>query len=323
MKVVVTGGAGMIGSNLSRALINKGHEVIALDNLWRGSLKNIQDLINESSSFEFIHADLSLPGEWQSCLSKADYVFHLADIVAGIGYVFSNEAYIFRKNLLINSTVASACELANVKRYIYVGTACSFPLDLQTGVDAPPLKESDQFPANPESAYGWSKLMGELDATYMANNGIDSNVLVLHNVYGTPCDFSSNRAQAIPALAYRTLRASESNKQLIVWGNGEQGRAFVHVDDVINALTSVLDAPANIGPIQIGPSECTSIKSIAEYLIEIVDRDIEIKYDLTKPIGDKGRCADFSKANKILGWSPTVSIKDGLADLVNWIKENN
>lgn len=323
MKIVVTGGAGMIGSNLSRALIKKGHDVIVLDNLWRGSLKNIQDLINESSSFEFIHADLSLPGDWQSCLSETDCIFHLADIVAGIGYVFSNEAYIFRKNLLINSTVASACELSKVKRYVYVGTACSFPLELQTGVDAPPLKESDQFPANPESAYGWSKLMGELDATYMAKNGIDSNVLILHNVYGSPCDFSSNRAQAIPALAFRALQASEGNKKLTVWGDGEQGRAFIHVDDVVNALVRTLDAPTNVGPIQIGPSECTSIKSIAENLIEIIDKDIEIEFDLTKPIGDKGRCADFSKANKILGWAPRVSIQDGLVNLVNWIKRNS
>ena len=104
MKIVVTGGAGMIGSNLSRALIKKGHDVIVLDNLWRGSLKNIEDLINESSSFEFIHADLSLPGDWQSCLSETDCIFHLADIVAGIGYVFSNEAYIFRKNYCCGDT---------------------------------------------------------------------------------------------------------------------------------------------------------------------------------------------------------------------------
>lgn len=320
MKIIVTGGAGMIGANLVKRLVENGHEVVVLDNLWRGNLSNIQELLKDDSSYHFVHADLSSPGEWQSYLNNADCLYHLADIVAGIGYVFSNEAYIFRKNLLINATVSMACEIANIKKYIYVGTACSFPLELQTGVDAKPMKEEDQFPANPESAYGWSKLMGELDAKYMSQNGINTNVLVLHNVYGTPCDYSSEKAQAIPAITYRALNASRAGNDLVIWGDGKQGRAFVHVNDVVNALLATLDAPSNIGPIQIGPSECTSLRTIAENLIHIIDPSIKIKYDTTKPVGDKGRCADFTKAKKILNWEPRVKLHDGLSDLVQWIR---
>ena len=82
-----------------------------------------------------------------------------------------------------------------------MGTACSFPADKQTGVDAPPLKEEDEYPASPESAYGWSKLMGEYEALLMEKEaGIPVSVLVLHNVYGAPCDFSPERSQVIPSL---------------------------------------------------------------------------------------------------------------------------
>lgn len=320
MKIIVTGGAGMIGANLVKRLVEDGHEVVVLDNLWRGTLENLQSLTDDNS-YQFVHADLSSPGEWQSYLKGADCLYHLADIVAGIGYVFSNEGYIFRKNLLINATVATACEIANIKKYIYVGTACSFPLELQTGVDAKPMKEEDQFPANPESAYGWSKLMGELDANYMSQNGINTNVLVLHNVYGTPCDYISDKAQAIPAITYRALNAPKNNNELVIWGDGTQGRAFVHVNDVVDALIATINAPSNIGPIQIGPSECTSLKTIAENLIKIIDPSIKINYDLSKPIGDKGRCADFTKAKTILNWEPRVDLQNGLAELVQWIKD--
>jgi len=320
MNIVITGGAGMIGSNLAKNFLDGGHKVTIIDNLWRGSISNLDGLHESNKLCNFIHADLSYPGEWQSCLNDADCVFHLADIVAGIGYVFSNEGFIFRKNLQINATVAMACEIAKVKKYVYVGTACSFPLELQTGVNAEPMKEIDQFPANPESAYGWSKLMGELDAKYMSQNGINTNVLVLHNVYGTPCDYSSNKAQAIPAIAYRAIHFSKGNKILEVWGDGAQGRAFVHVDDVIEALTQTLNTNNNHEPIQIGPSNCTSIKDVAQMLVNIIDPKISIIFNKDKPTGDKGRCADYSKAKKFLGWEPRTNIRDGLCELVDWIK---
>ena len=320
MKIVVTGGAGMIGSNLCARLLREGHDVVAIDNLWRGSLDNLRGTCGpDFERLAFVNADLSAISDWAEHLRDADCVYHLADIVAGIGYVFTNEASIFRKNLLINASVATASELMRVKRYVYVGTACSFPLHLQNGVDAAPLKESDQFPAHPESAYGWSKLMGELDAGYMAKySGIDTVTLVFHNVYGTPCDYKSNRAQVLPAIAYRALTAGP-NGTLEVWGDGSQGRAFVHVDDIVNALVMALHKGAGAGAIQIGPDVCTPIGDAARALVGIVDPSIEIRFDTSKPVGDKGRCADYSKATEVLGWRPTVSLEAGLRSMVDWI----
>lgn len=320
MKIVITGGAGMIGSNLTARLLEKGHDIIVIDNLWRGSIQNLKDVCgNNFNKIQFVNADLSVISDWAEWFKDVDCVYHLADIVAGIGYVFNNETSIFRKNLLINSSVNTVCELMKVKRYVYVGTACSFPLHLQTGVNALPLKEIDQYPAHPESAYGWSKLMGELDASYMQKySGIPSVVLVFHNVYGVPCDFNSNRSQALPAMAYRAIMAGE-NGVLNVWGDGTQGRAFVHVKDIVNALETALYKGEGVGPIQIGPNFCTSIKTAAEVIVGLVNNSITIEYDINKPVGDKGRCADYTKAKNILDWEPTVSFNDGLKEMIEWI----
>jgi GDP-D-mannose 3',5'-epimerase len=321
-RILVTGGAGMIGSTLVKSLVAKGNDVLVVDNLWRGKLdylsgddgKPVIDL--KRSFFDY---DLTQKGVIDDLLENIDYVYHLADIVAGIGYVFGNQGSLFRDNFLINSNVIDSVRRKPVKGFIYVGTACSFPAQLQTGVDAAPLKEEDQYPAAPESAYGWSKLMGEYEALLMEQEtGIPVSVLVLHNVYGAPSDFDPKTSQVIPALVTKAIRWPD--EPFVVWGSGSQGRAFVHVDDVVTALELALDNGFGKGPIQIGPDVCVSIKEIAETVVEISGKPIEIEYDLTKPEGDRGRCADYSKARELLGWSPQVDLKAGLTDLYRWIE---
>jgi len=320
-KVLVTGGAGMIGSNLVRRLVKNGQHVIVVDSLWRGKKEYLQD---SDGSFvidmdaDFHELDLSIPGVADHLVKAADYVVHLADIVAGIGYVFNNQGSIFRQNMLINSNVVTSVRDANLKGYLYVGTACSFPLDLQSGVDAAPLKEESQYPANPESAYGWSKLMGEYEALLMEKEtGMPVTILSFHNVYGTPTDYEEGRSQVIPSLVRKAIEAPE--KPFIVWGSGSQGRAFVHVDDVVNGIMLGLEKGYGHGVIQIGPDVCTSIKETAETIVDVSGKEIDIAYDTTKPEGDLGRCADYSKARNILGWEPQVELRDGLADLYRWI----
>jgi nucleoside-diphosphate-sugar epimerase len=321
--ILVTGGAGMIGSNLVKKLVNQGHNVQVVDNLWRGKKEY---LLDESGNYvidmdeKFHELDLANPGVLDSILPDIDYVYHLADIVAGIGFVFNNQGFIFRQNMLINSNVITSVSSSNIKGYIYVGTACSFPAELQTGVEAPPLRESDQYPASPESAYGWSKLMGEYEALLMEQEaGIPVTVLSLHNVYGPPCDYDKEKSQVIPSLIRKAI--NYPTEPFDVWGSGNQGRAFVHTDDVVDALIKSLDKGYGEGVIQIGPDQCISIREIANTIKEISGKDIEINFDLSKPEGDKGRCADYSKAKRVLGWEPKVDLYDGLRDLYSWIEK--
>lgn len=320
-RIVVTGGAGMIGSNLVTGLASAGHDVVVIDDFSRGTKRNLDEAIATGGKpVEVVVADLSVPGDWAEHFAGADAVYHLADVVAGVGFVFDNEGAVFRQNLLINANVANAVAAKKPGRYIYVGTACSFPMEIQTGVDAPPMREEQQLPANPESGYGWSKLMGEFDAKYLhKQNDIPSVVLVLHNVYGTPCEFTGKKAQAIPAIIHRALTTDEGT--LSVWGSGQQGRAFLHVSDVTRALLLALEKGEGQGPIQIGPNICTSIATIAETVVSLTDRGLQVEYDMTKPEGDRGRCADYSKATSVLGWKPEVELKHGLAATLSWIKE--
>ncbi len=321
--ILVTGGAGMIGSNLVKRLVSLDYRVSVIDNLWRGKREYLVDdngceVIDLKRDFHNI--DLAVTGAVDDLpLDGVDYVYHLADIVAGVDYVFNNEGSVFRQNLLINSNMIAAVRKRPLKGFIYVGTACSFPADKQTGVDAPPLCEEDEYPAAPESAYGWSKLMGEYEALLMEKEtNIPVSVLILHNVYGTPCDFGESRAQVIPSLARKAARYPD--EPFIVWGSGAQGRAFVHVSDIVDALVMSIDTGLGKGTIQIGPSVCTSIREIAETMVKISGKDIDIQYDTSKPEGDRGRCADYTKATKILGWKPKVGLKEGLTQLYSWIK---
>ncbi len=324
--ILVTGGAGMIGSNLVKRLVQQGHNVSVVDNLWRGKTEYLLDndgnpVIDLDRNFHNI--DLSLADTLDPLLDDIDYIYHLADIVAGVEYVFRNQGSVFRQNFLINSNVINSVRKHPhpVKGFIYVGTACSFPASLQTGVDAAPLREEDQYPAEPESGYGWSKLMGEYEAFLMeSETGIPVSVLSLHNVYGTPSDYDELSGQVIPSLARKAIRYPD--EPFSVWGSGSQGRAFVHVDDIVDALVAARDKGLGQGVIQIGPDICTSIREIAETIVEISGKNIDIQYDTSKPEGDPGRCADYSKAQKVLGWQPRVDLRDGLARLYDWISDS-
>ena len=321
--VLVTGGAGMIGSNLVRRLAGDGHRVTVVDNLWRGRIENLhgpggRPVIDLDR--DFVRRDLALPGALDDLLPGVDQVVHLADIVGGIGYVFGNQSSIFRQNLLINThVVASVGRCRSLRGYVYPGTACSFPAALQTGVEAPPLREEDLFPAAPESAYGWSKLMGQYEAELMAQEfAIPVALPILHNVYGAPCDFSRERSQVIPALIRRTI--DYPAEDFVVWGSGRQGRAFLHVDDAVAGIHACLEKGLGKGAIQLGPDHCTSIAEIAERVVKISGKDIKIRFDLTKPEGDRGRCADFTKATRELGWMPRVNLREGLTKLYRWME---
>jgi nucleoside-diphosphate-sugar epimerase len=321
-KIIVTGGAGMIGSNLVKRLKQQHHEVLVIDNLWRGKLEYLNDDITGKPVIDleknFFNIDLS--GEIKSIqpFEGTDYIFHLADVVAGISYVFNNQGSIFRQNILINSNTIELAKKLNVKGFIYAGTACSFPLELQNSFEYRLLKEEELYPANPESAYGWSKLMGIYEADLLGKEtGIQVLSLIFHNIYGSPCDFSNVRSQVIPSLIRKAISYPEED--FIVWGSGKQGRAFLHIDDVVNALILGLERGLGKGYIQIGPDYSTTIAELASLIVDISGKNIKIVFDTTKPEGDKARAANFEKASQILGWKPQVPLKEGLSKTYSWI----
>lgn len=322
MNILVTGGAGLIGSNLVKKLVSFGHIVYVADNLWRGKIQNLYEGEKPIIDLEkqFFQVDLRDKEKCLEVTRNMDVVYHLADIVAGINFVFSNELFLYHANVLMNTYMLNAAIKNNVEKYIYVGTACSFPAEKQMVLDPPPFKEEDVYPASPESSYGWSKLMGEYECELaLKEKLIDIGILRLHNVYGPPCELNPEKSQVIPALCRKALMYPEEPFE--VWGSGNQKRAFVYVDDIIDALIAVAKFGMNKGAIQIGPGESVSIADIAKKIAEISGKSIDIEFDISKPEGDVDRCADWSKAKKILGWEPKIGIDMGLKLTYQWCKE--
>lgn len=323
-KIIVTGGAGMIGSNLVKRLLKAQHEVLVIDNLWRGKLEYLEDEKTGKSVIDlqknFFQLDLSKEVTDLGPFQNTDYIIHLADVVAGIDYVFNNQLNLFRQNILINSNTIELARQLKVKGFIYAGTACSFPLELQDSFDYKLLKEEELYPANPESAYGWSKLMGLYEAGLLEKDcGIKTLSLIFHNIYGAPSDYSEARSQVIPSLIRKAINYPDEG--FVVWGSGKQGRAFLHVDDVVDALVLGLEKGLGKGYIQIGPDFSTTIAELASTIVEISGKPINIEFDTTKPEGDKARAADFSIASEVLGWKPKVGLKEGLQKTYTWIEE--
>ena len=320
-KIYITGVAGMIGSNLARKILLSGHAVVGIDNLWRGTLDNISDLM-EHEKFSFRKADIMSDTNWFSDMKHEDTIIHVADIVAGIGYVFANEWDVFSSNLKINNMIAQITTNFEPERLIYLGTACSYPQNMQRSVNESVLQESDKFPADPESGYGWSKLIGEIEFK-LAVKGASTKLIVLdlHNVYGWPCVYNDETSQVIPSLINRALLSK--NGKLEVWGDGSQGRGFLHVNDVISAVEKSIDYSGDVSNFMIGPDFCTSISELANI---IVANDLlpvnEVIYDTSKPTGDIGRFANSSLAQKELGWSVSTDFSEEINALIEKIVED-
>ena len=320
--VLVTGGAGFIGSWLVEALVRLGAKVYVVDNLWRGSQENLRK--DDSSSWiaiadQFLLGDLR---EYHAALSaclkaKPDIVFHLADIVAGIDFVFANEPFLYRANMLINTNIYAAIQEAGIKNVVYLGTACSYPQPLQEKPGGVPLVEEQVYPANPESAYGWSKLLGEYEAELLArHSNLNVGILRLHNVYGPRALLSEKRSQVIPSLIRKAIRYPE--EEFRVWGSGKQARDFVFVSDVIDALLRVPLRGMGQGVIQIGTAKETTIAELASTIVDISGKNINIMFDRTKPEGDGGRSGNYEKAKRILGWDVFTSLRAGLEQTYAW-----
>lgn len=315
-RVYVTGAAGMIGSVLCDSLLGSGNQVVGIDNFWRGLPETIERL-KENQQFHFRLADIRFDSSWAEEVDKDDIIIHVADIVAGIGYVFNNEFDVYKNNCLINTAVASVVSKKNPRKVIYLGTACSYPQEMQRSVSNSVLVEIDKFPADPESGYGWSKLMGQIELQLAVKN-LDTQLVVLdlHNVYGWPCNYWDSRSQAIPSLIHRAL--INPHDKLVVWGDGRQGRAFINVNDVVSAINSALVYSGSEVEFMIGPDVCTTIKEISDIIVSHPSIAVPgVEFDLSKPIGDVGRYADYSKAKAELGWEPKVNIVDGVNELIN------
>ena len=316
-KVLVAGGAGLIGSHMARTLLGKGAKVRVADDLSSGSLNNIKDI---KSRVDFHRIDLR---EKKNCLKMTkgiDYVFQFAANMGGIGYITSIGADIMRDSVLINTNMLqSACE-NKVGKYFYSSSACVYPEYLQKDAKVTPLKEADAYPADPDQFYGWEKIFTEkMCEAYRADYGMNIRIARFHNIYGEVYTaFDKQKGKAPCHLIMKALRYPEQD--YVVWGDGQQTRSFLYIDDCIEGVLRLMDSDYN-GSINIGSDRMVTIDELAEITIKISGKNIQIKHDLSKPQGVRGRNADLTLVKKVLNWEPSVSLEEGMKRTYDWAKE--
>ncbi len=329
-RFIITGGAGFIGSHLVKRLRQqqyKARQIKVLDNLWRGSLHNLQFENGTwaiSTALDFCLVDLRNANNALKFVAGVDVIIHLAAVVAGMNYVFSHQSSVFRDNILINTNTLHAAKMNNVPNFVYVGTACSFPKFLQDGPGIHSLREEQIYPAEPESSYGWSKLMGEYETELARSDDFNVGILRLHNVYGPYSDYSATTGQVIPSLIRKAL--NNTNSSFIVWGSGKQYRDFIYIEDVVDVLLLMLEKGMNKGVIQVGTAKATTIKDLANIINQLVQAKLQKKmnivFDATQPDGARGRIANVDRAKSILKWRSKVDIKDGVSATMSWTAKN-
>lgn len=323
MKVVVTGGAGFIGSNLVCRLVQEGFDVIVIDNLIRGKESNLAEVMDK---IQLIKCDLRNPMCAMHWFRGADVVFHLANVLGGVLFIKKNELRCY-DNAVIDRNVLIASVENKVGKLIFTSTACVYPVHLQTvAYEGYLLKETDATSAGaePESLYGWVKLVTE-QAIKKAHelHGLNAVILRLFNVYGPKEDFDPEYGHVIPALITRMIKGKH---ELVVWGSGEQSRSFTYVSDVVDALMLAMEKDVPCKPINIGSQERVKIKEVVEILNNLayhyLGKRFNIVYDHSKPMGVFTRCPDITRARKYLGWEPKVNLNEGLRMTFEWALKN-
>jgi nucleoside-diphosphate-sugar epimerase len=315
-RILVAGGAGLIGSHIARTLLNKGAKVTIADNLSSGSTKNIEDIKNKVL---FVSVDLRKESECKKLTRGKDYVFQFAANMGGIGYITAIGADIMRDNILINTNMLQAALENKVEGYFYSSSACVYPEYRQKDASVMPLKESDAIPADPDQFYGWEKLITEkLCEAYQKDYSMNIRVARFHNVFGEVYTaFDKEKGKAPCHIILKALRYPEQD--FIIWGDGKQTRSFLYIDDCVEGVLKLMESNY-LKPVNIGSDRLVTIDQLAQIVIKISGKNITIKHDLSKPQGVRGRNADIALVRKEVGWEPKVSLEEGLRRTYEWAK---
>lgn len=315
MRVLVAGGGGFIGGHLVNRLVDEGHEVVVVDcktrNDWWQS--------GENAALCLVR-DLRDINQCREVVCGSEQVYNLACDMGGMGFIENNKAACML-SVLINTHLLQASVDAGVDRYFYSSSACVYAADKQVDKWPVPLRESDAYPAMPEDGYGWEKLFSERMCRHFSEDyGITTRIARYHNVYGPFGTWTGGR-EKVPAALCRKVAEAVRTKQheLEIWGDGEQTRSFMWIDDCIKGTRMIMDSDIE-EPINLGSAYGISINSLADYLEAIAGVTLQRRH-IDGPLGVRGRNSDNTMIKARLGWEPDFPLHRGMQLLYEWVDD--
>jgi len=304
-KILVTGGAGFIGSNLARYLSNSQNQVVVLDDLSTGRKENIDDLI-KNNKIEFVEGSITDLDLLQDTFKNIEYVFHeaaLPSVPRSIKDPFTTN------QVNINGTlnVLIAAKDTGVKKVIYASSSSVYG-------DTPTLPKIESMIPNPLSPYAITKLTGEYYCQVFSDVfDLPTVALRYFNVYGPRQDPTCEYAAVIP----KFITCVMNGQSPIIYGDGEQTRDFTYIDDVIQANILAAESKAT-GVFNAAGGRRITINELATTVMNIIGTKLKISYKESRPGDIKHSLADSSKANKAFGFSLQYDIEKGLKETIKW-----
>jgi nucleoside-diphosphate-sugar epimerase len=344
---LVLGAGGFIGSHLVRKLKEEGFWVRGVD------LKRPE--FEPTFADDFLTYDLRDPRNVEAVMRLEGYkgyplscqyhkhpyseelafdeVYQLAADMGGAGYIFTgnNDANVMHNSAMINLNVAEWAVKHKVKRVFYSSSACMYPEHNQLDPTNPNCEESSAYPANPDSEYGWEKLFSErLFLAFNRNYNLDVRIARFHNIFGPQGTWKGGKEKA-PAAMCRKAAETEDGGVIEVWGDGQQTRSFLYIDECVDAVLRLMRQEQFLGPVNIGSEEMVTINKLAELAIvasgknitikNIGGEEFETKYGFKCPVGVRGRNSDNTLYKEKIGSDVYYPLDKGVQRTFQWINK--
>jgi len=310
---LVLGAGGFIGGHMVKRLKSEGYWV-------RGVDKKLHEH-EYSHADDFQLADLTLQSDVQRVIDQQfDEVYQLAADMGGAGYINTNlyDADVMHNSATINLNVLHRCKEMNIKKVFFSSSACVYNEELQSTNVNPDCRESSAYPAHPDSEYGWEKLFSErLFHAYNRQHGMQNKVARFHNIFG-PYGTWDGGKEKFPAAVCRKIAKANDGDEIEIWGDGEQTRSFLYIDDCIEGVRHLMNSETFHGPVNIGADQMISINDTVDLVAQIAGKTIRKKH-IDGPTGVRGRNSNNELIEEKLNWRPSQNLKEGLKETYRWI----